>query len=71
MITGTNSSVVRNAYSTSSTQGVKASSQTKETVITHQGDKSRLDHLKEAIGSGEYKLNLNKLSEMLADELVS
>ena len=72
MIAGTNSSLVRNAY-TSSTQETKATVQAKETkttTVTQQGDKSRVEELKDAIDSGEYQVDLNKLSEMIADELL-
>ena len=71
MISGTNSSVIRNAYASSS-GGAKELTQTKETkptVVTQQGDKSRVEELKDATNSGEYKVNLNRLSEMIADEL--
>ncbi|SFV75041.1 hypothetical protein MNB_SM-3-217 [hydrothermal vent metagenome] len=69
MITRTNSSVIRNAY-TSQTNEVKEQEQTKSTRVTKQGDKSRVEALRDAINSGEYKVNLNKLSEMIADGLM-
>jgi anti-sigma28 factor (negative regulator of flagellin synthesis) len=72
MISGTNSSVIRNAYASSSNE-VKEQIQTKETkttTVTQQGDKSRVEELKDAINSGTYKVDLNKLSEMIADELM-
>ena len=73
MITGTNSSVFRNAYASNINEAkeMKTQTQQKDTKIsiTQQGDKSRVDELKDAINSGEYKVDLTKLSEMIADEL--
>ena len=40
------------------------------TTISEQGDMSRVDQIKEALESGEYKVNLQALSEKIADELL-
>lgn len=69
MISQTNSSVVRNAYATNVGEN-KELKQAKSTTISSQGDTSRVEQLKDAINSGEYRVDLEKLSRKIADELL-
>jgi len=41
-----------------------------ETVVSKQGDTSKIERLKNALDSGEYKINLQALSERIADDLL-
>lgn len=69
MVSQVNSAAVGNAYP-------KNSGDAKETVkkdatnISKQGDMSKVEQLKEAVNSGEYKVNLQALSQKIADELL-
>ncbi len=68
MISQTNSSVIRGAYTSNfgeSKETAKAS-----TNISKQGDTSKIEQIKEALASGEYKVNLQALSEKIAEELL-
>ena len=68
MISQVNSSAVRNAYASSigeSKETTKAA-----TNISKQGDTSKIEQIKEALASGEYKINLQALSEKIAGELL-
>jgi len=67
MISQTNSSAVRVAYpsNTSDTKTTKTATRTAEEVNT-----SKTDKLKESIDSGEYKVNIQALSEKMADSLL-
>ena len=67
MISHLNNSNVRNAYSNNlgEPKDVK-----KATTVSTQGDLSKVDQIKEALASGEYKVNLQALSEKIADELL-
>lgn len=38
--------------------------------VSKQGDLSRVEQIKESIESGEYKINLQALSEKIAQELI-
>jgi anti-sigma28 factor (negative regulator of flagellin synthesis) len=69
MISQANSSAVRTAY-TNSLNEPKESAKKGVTTISSQGDMSKVDQIKEAIESGEYKINLQALSEKIADELL-
>jgi len=69
MISQTNSSSIRSAYA-SNLGEAKETKQTKSTTISKQGDTSRVEQIKEALNSGEYKIDLDTLSEMIADELL-
>ena len=73
MISKVNSAAVRNAYSNNSNdvkQAQKATSQKAEASISNQGDMSKIDQIKSSIESGEYKINLEALSQKIADELL-
>lgn len=38
--------------------------------ISKQGDMSKIDKIKESLQNGEYQINLQALSEKIADELL-
>jgi len=38
--------------------------------ISSQGDKSKVDQIKEALESGEYKINLQALSQKIVEDLM-
>ena len=69
MISQTNSSALRSAYA-SNLGEAKETKGTKSTTVSKQGDTSRVEQIKEALNSGEYKIDLDKLSGMIADELL-
>jgi len=69
MISQTNSSLIRNAYASSLGES-KEVKQSKSTTISQQGDTSRVEQLKDAINSGEYKVDLEALSNKIAEELL-
>lgn len=58
-------SKVNNAY-----QDVRESSKKEPLTVAKQGDTSKIEKIKEAIGSGEYEINLQALSEKIAQELI-
>jgi len=68
MISQVNSAALRSAYP-NSTQN-KEVSQKQTTSVSSQGDTSKVDQIKEALESGEYKINLEALSKKIADELM-
>ena len=67
MISQTNSSAVHAAYQSKTTESKEAK---QSTPVTKQGDTSKVEQLKESIGSGEYKVNIQALSEKIADSLL-
>lgn len=69
MISQVNSAAVRNAYP-NNTGDAKETAKKDATNISKQGDTSKVDQLKEAVLSGEYKVNLQTLSQKIADELL-
>ncbi len=73
MISKSSSATIRNAYSGNTNdvkQAEKAISQKAEANISAQGDISKIDQIKSSIESGEYKINLEALSQKIADELL-
>lgn len=64
MISQTNSSVLHAAYP-KKTQVAKPSSS-----VVAQDDKGKLEELKESLDSGKYKVNVQALSEKIADSLL-
>ncbi len=68
MISQANSSAIRTAY----TNNFGDSKEVKKagTNISEQGDMSKVEQIKESLESGEYKINLQALSEKIADELL-
>jgi len=69
MISQVNSSSVRSAYA-GNLGDSKDIDKKSSTNITKQGDMSRVEQIKESLESGEYKINLQALSEKIADELL-
>jgi anti-sigma28 factor (negative regulator of flagellin synthesis) len=69
MISQISSSVIRNAYA-SENKDSKESSSKSSINVNKQGDTSKIDKIKESIESGEYKINLQALSEKIAEELL-
>lgn len=67
MISQLNSSAIRSSYASSFAEPKETS---KATNITKQGDTSKVERIKEAIDSGEYKINLEELSKKIAEELL-
>ena len=68
MISQLNSSAINGAYTNNSSENKEVSK--KSTTISSQGDLSKVDQIKESLESGEYKINLQALSEKIADELL-
>ena len=69
MISQLNSANIRNAYANTLTEN-KEASQKGALNVSKQGDISKVEQIKEAIASGEYKINLQTLSEKIAQELL-
>lgn len=69
MISQTNSSALRTAYATAFGE-TKDTKQAAGTSVSKQGDTSQIEKIKEAISSGEYKVDLQALSEKIAQELL-
>ncbi len=59
---------IGNAYTQSSLESKE--SQKGATTISKQGDMSKVEKIKESLQSGEYKVDLQALSEKIADELL-
>ena len=69
MVSQVNSAAVRNAYP-NNTGDAKEAVKKGAANISKQGDTSKVEQLKEAVESGEYKVNLQALSQKIADELL-
>lgn len=69
MISQVNQAGVRTAYTNSLGEGKEVSKKSSATV-SQQGDTSKVERIKEALESGEYKINLQALSEKIAEELM-
>jgi len=69
MISHVNGSAVRNAYANHLGEPKETTKKTGMN-ISSQGDMSKVDQIKEALASGEYKIDLQELSEKIADELM-
>jgi anti-sigma28 factor (negative regulator of flagellin synthesis) len=68
MISQTSSSLIRNAYISNNAEQKETS---KSGVnLNKQGDMSKIDRIKSSIDSGEYKVDLQALSEKIAEELL-
>lgn len=67
MISQANSSAVQTAYQSKTAQTKEAKA---NTVVSKQGDTSKIEQLKESIDSGEYKVNIQVLSEKIAESLL-
>jgi len=66
MISQTNNTLLRAAYPSK----VAEAREPKQANTTAKNETSRVDQLKEAIDSGTYKVNLDALSEKMADTLL-
>ncbi|WP_373072271.1 flagellar biosynthesis anti-sigma factor FlgM [Sulfurimonas sp.] len=53
-----------------STKSSSKSDLHKAEAISSQGDTSKIDQIKSEIESGQYKINLEALSQKIADELI-
>ena len=60
---------IRNSYA-DSVGDKKEVSQKSGANVSKQGDTGKVDQIKEALESGEYKINLEALSRKIADELM-
>ena len=73
MISNVNGASVASAY-TNNANSTKAQSksdlQKAEASISSQGDTSKIDQIKSDIESGQYKINLEALSQKIVDELL-
>ena len=69
MISQANNSAIRSTYANHSSEN-KEVSKKPTTNVSSQGDLSKVDQIKESLESGEYKINLQALSEKIADELL-
>jgi len=69
MISGINSSLVRNAYASSTNENKEIKPNAKLTASSDSSE-NKIEKLKEAIDSGEYRVDLSALSQKMADELL-
>ena len=67
MISQINNASVRSTYSNSLAENKDVS---QKSNVTKQGDTSKVEQIKEALESGEYKINIEALSKKIADELM-
>ena len=67
MISQIGSSAALNAYSNSSSESKEI---TQKTTVSKQGDMSKVEKIKESLESGEYNMNLQALSQKIAQELL-
>ncbi|MGE4420218.1 MAG: flagellar biosynthesis anti-sigma factor FlgM [Sulfurimonas sp.] len=69
MISQVNQAGLRNVYANDFGESKEVSKKTPK-IISQQGDTSKVEQIKEALASGEYKVNLQALSEKIAEELM-
>ncbi len=69
MISHLNGANIRTAYANSFGES-KEVTQKSALSVSKQGDLSKVEQIKEALASGEYKINLQALSEKMAQELL-
>lgn len=69
MISQVNGAAVRSAYASGLGES-KEASQKGGANVSKQGDMSKVEKIKESLESGEYKVNLQALSEKIAQELL-
>jgi anti-sigma28 factor (negative regulator of flagellin synthesis) len=70
MVSQINSSALQNAYSNKSMGEVKQTDRKDSASVSKQGDTSKVEQIKSALESGEYKVNLQALSQKIAEELL-
>ena len=68
MISRMNSEAVRSVYQNQDQQN--KSEKSKEQKLSSQGDFSKVEQLKESIANGSYRVDIQALSEKIADELL-
>ncbi len=64
MISNINGIVTNNVYKSKNSKIKKTNS------VSKQGDTSKVQKIKKALSNGEYKVDLEMLSELIADELL-
>jgi anti-sigma28 factor (negative regulator of flagellin synthesis) len=69
MISQVNGSALRSTYIDSSNE-TKESSKNSSANISKQGDTSKVDKIRASLESGEYKIDIQALSEKIAQELL-
>lgn len=67
MISQAGSSIALNAYASTVSETKEAP---QKATVSKQGDMSKIERIKESLESGEYKINLQALSQKIADELL-
>jgi len=67
MISNISGLVVNNVYKSKSSKNSKTG---KTNSVSKQGDTSKVEKIKKALSNGEYKVDLEMLSELIADELL-
>ena len=73
MVSQVKAATVGSAYlnnANSSKPSAKSSLQKAEAGISSQGDTSKIEQIKNEIESGQYKVNLEVLSQKIVDELL-
>ncbi len=68
MISQLNGSAVRSAYANNLSESKEAQKAPKN--VSKQGDMSQVEQIKQALDNGEYKINLQALSQKIAEELL-
>ena len=68
MISQINNAAVRSLNE--NTTEVKQAKEKEVATVSQQGDTSKVDQIKEALASGEYKINIEALSQKIAEELM-
>lgn len=69
MISQINGVAIRGAYASGFGENREVTQKSSAT-ISKQGDTSRVEELKNSIQSGEYQINLQALSQKIAEELL-
>ena len=69
MISQVNSLTVQNAYSSNLGES-KVGSKRAGSNVSNQGDMSKIEKIKHSVETGSYKIDLQALSEKIADELM-
>ncbi len=67
MISQINNAAIKSTYANSPAENKEVS---QKSSVTKQGDTSKVEQIKEALESGEYKINIEALSKKIAEELM-
>lgn len=70
MISQLNSAAIRSAYASNFGEVKEGGTPKGGAVISKQGDLSKIEKLREAIESGNYKVDIGALSEKIAKDLL-